>query len=68
MRLSIVTIGKDLKYAYGQDLVFSYLPRYIEGHLVWLEHVWMHYQYQYKDDLIFPRTLKVCIKYSLFSK
>ena len=54
--------------AVGHDKVFLYLPKYIDGYLVWLQYVWKRYQYQFDDWALFPRYKKKTISHIRFEQ
>jgi hypothetical protein len=68
MRYKVDKIPKDFIGGVGHDIVFSYLPRYIDGHIIWLEKVWKRYQYQHWCYAFFPRTIKKTLGYEMYNE
>jgi len=68
MKLKIEKIDPGLSGAVGHDLVFAYLPHYSEGHIIWLENIWLKYQYQWNHSMLFPRVIKRTIEYKIYNE
>jgi hypothetical protein len=66
MRIKLRKDNLDLVGATGHDLVFSYLPRVVDGHFIWLEKVWRRYTYRRYYDIFGVKAFKDTDGYMLY--